>query len=140
MSGSTNLKQTISFLDSKPINELIVSDSDGDRRPNSGTPVLIPDDPLFPFQWHLRNDGTFAVPAGWINRGLDLNVVSVWPDYQGEVFRFVILDDTDGVTSASAGLIGSLNSPEWSLIGTASASLKEFVSPRRRRRLRYRRH
>ena len=38
----------------------------------------LPDDPLFPQQWHLQNTGqTGGTP------GIDLNVVKVWEDYDG---------------------------------------------------------
>lgn len=49
---------------------------------------LLPDDPLFPKQWHLRNTGQ---EGG--KKGVDANVTEVWDEYQGEGVRIAIVDD-----------------------------------------------
>lgn len=49
---------------------------------------LLPNDPLFSRQWHLRNTGQ---EAG--KKGVDANVTEVWDEYQGEGVRIAIVDD-----------------------------------------------
>ena len=49
---------------------------------------LIPDDPLFPEQWHLQNSGQSGGTAGE-----DANIVDVWDDYLGTNVVIGILDD-----------------------------------------------
>ena len=49
---------------------------------------LIPDDPLFGQQWHLRNTGQSSGTTG-----SDVNVTSVWDTYKGTGKRIAIVDD-----------------------------------------------
>ena len=49
---------------------------------------LIPDDPLFPFQWHLD-----ANPSNGGAVGVDIDVVEVWDQYRGEGQVIGVLDD-----------------------------------------------
>ena len=48
----------------------------------------IPNDPLFPLQWHLRNSG-----QGGGRSGVDLNVTSVWDQFRGAGITIGIVDD-----------------------------------------------
>lgn len=50
--------------------------------------TLIPDDPLFAQQWHLRNTGQQSGTAG-----IDINVTPVWPTYKGAGISIGIVDD-----------------------------------------------
>src|SRR5688500_13388587 len=45
---------------------------------------MIPTDPLFASQWHLRN----TTPGRF-----DLNVTSVWDDYRGAGITVAVIDD-----------------------------------------------
>lgn len=47
-----------------------------------------PNDPLFPQQWHLKNTGQNGGTPG-----VDLNIVNVWDDYQGNGQVIGIVDD-----------------------------------------------
>lgn len=48
----------------------------------------VPNDPLFPQQWHLENTGqNGGLP------GVDLNVLTVWDDYRGNNQVIGIVDD-----------------------------------------------
>lgn len=49
---------------------------------------LIPSDPLFSQQWHLRNTG-----QGGGTTGLDVNIASVWDTFRGAGQRIAIIDD-----------------------------------------------
>ncbi|XZE52845.1 S8 family serine peptidase [Planctomycetaceae bacterium SH139] len=49
----------------------------------------IPNDPLFPNQWHLRNTGSFAGSLA----GEDANVTDVWDTYRGAGVVVAIVDD-----------------------------------------------
>lgn len=49
---------------------------------------FIPDDPLFPEQWHLRNVGQTGGTVG-----MDVNVVSVWDTFRGSGVVIGIVDD-----------------------------------------------
>lgn len=49
---------------------------------------LLPDDPLFRYQWFLDNHGQ---SGGGIGR--DINVLPVWTDYRGKGIRVAIVDD-----------------------------------------------
>ena len=51
-------------------------------------PRLIPDDPLFANQWHLRNTGQSGGTAGE-----DANVAGVWDTYRGTGVTIAIVDD-----------------------------------------------
>lgn len=53
---------------------------------------LIPNDPLFGRQWHLRNTGTNPGVTGLV-AGNDVNVVSVWDNYLGTGVNIAIVDD-----------------------------------------------
>lgn len=58
---------------------------------------LLPTDPLFPYQWHLRNTGQdVCQPFGCAvlngTPGIDVNVVSVWDDYTGFERKVAILE------------------------------------------------
>lgn len=50
--------------------------------------VTIPNDPLFPQQWHLRNTG-----QGGGATGIDVNVVNVWDNFRGAGVTVAIVDD-----------------------------------------------
>ncbi len=50
---------------------------------------LIPNDPLFPNQWHLRNTGSFSGSL----TGEDANVTDVWDTYRGAGVVVAIVDD-----------------------------------------------
>jgi subtilisin-like proprotein convertase family protein len=49
---------------------------------------MIPDDPLFPRQWYLKNTGQFGGTPG-----IDINVEKVWDDYNGAGVTVGIYDD-----------------------------------------------
>jgi len=53
---------------------------------------LIPNDPLFSRQWHLRNTGSNPGVSG-LTAGNDVNVVGVWDTYQGSGINLAIVDD-----------------------------------------------
>ena len=48
----------------------------------------LPNDPLFPLQWHLQNTGQNGATPG-----IDLNVVQVWQDYTGAGVVAGVIDD-----------------------------------------------
>ncbi|QAZ68638.1 S8 family serine peptidase [Solidesulfovibrio carbinolicus] len=48
----------------------------------------LPNDPLFPLQWHLLNTGQSGGTPG-----IDLNVVRVWEDYDGSGVVVGVIDD-----------------------------------------------
>ena len=50
--------------------------------------LTLPNDPLFPQQWHLRNTGQQSGSAG-----IDINVVPVWPSFKGDHIAIGIVDD-----------------------------------------------
>lgn len=56
------------------------------------TKKLIPNDPLFGRQWHLRNTGSNPGVTG-LTAGNDVNVVGVWDTYQGSGINLAIVDD-----------------------------------------------
>ncbi|MDZ4287604.1 MAG: S8 family serine peptidase [Prosthecobacter sp.] len=49
---------------------------------------LVPNDPLYAQEWHLKNTG-----QGGGKVGTDINVLGPWDTYQGEGVRIAILDD-----------------------------------------------
>jgi subtilisin-like proprotein convertase family protein len=53
---------------------------------------LIPNDPLFGRQWHLRNTGTNTGVTGLV-AGNDINVVTAWDTYNGSGINIAIVDD-----------------------------------------------
>ncbi len=53
---------------------------------------LIPNDPLFGRQWHLRNTGSNPGVTGLV-AGNDVNVVTAWDSYQGSGINIAIVDD-----------------------------------------------
>jgi len=55
---------------------------------NRSTPLL-PTDPLFKDQWHLHNTG--QIPGG--SERNDVNVIRVWPDYNGKGVLIAAMDD-----------------------------------------------
>lgn len=55
------------------------------NRPTS----FIPTDPLFAVQWHLYNTGQVADAVA----GYDINVIGVWPDYNGQSVLIAAMDD-----------------------------------------------
>lgn len=66
---------------------------------------LIPNDPLFSSQWHLRNTGI---------AGLDVNVVPVWDSWKGTGVRIGIVDD--GLQVAHPDLspnVDTVNDHDW---------------------------
>ncbi len=76
---STQLQQPTA---SKPI-------SPATANPPVISPALVPTDPLFNQQWHLRNTGqTGGTP------GIDLNVVNVWDEFTGEGITVGVVDDS----------------------------------------------
>ena len=52
----------------------------------------IPNDPLFPEQWHLKNTG-----QGNGTYGEDINIVSVWDNYRGSQNEVIAIVDYDGM-------------------------------------------
>lgn len=50
--------------------------------------AALPNDPFFPLQWHLLNTGQNGATPG-----IDLNVVTVWPDYTGAGVVVGVIDD-----------------------------------------------
>ncbi|MDR4126970.1 S8 family serine peptidase, partial [Yanghanlia caeni] len=52
-------------------------------------PLVWPNDPLFPVQWHLHNTGNTPYSVA----GYDINVLPVWPDYTGKGRLVAVLDD-----------------------------------------------
>ena len=65
--------------------------------------VTRPNDPLFSQQWHLENTGD-----GNRQKGIDINVLKVWPDYTGSGVTVGIIDD--GVERDHEDLIGNYES------------------------------
>lgn len=61
------------------------------------SPRLIPNDPNFPNQWHLRNTGQ---SGGFV--GADANVTSVWDQYRGAGVTVASVDD--GITTTHPDL------------------------------------
>ena len=51
-------------------------------------PILLPTDPLFGVQWHLYNTGQIAGAVA----GYDINVIGVWPDYNGQGVLIAAMD------------------------------------------------
>eukprot|EP01031_Cornospumella_fuschlensis_P051322 gene51322-62760_t len=49
---------------------------------------LVPNDPLYTQQWHLKNTG-----QGGGKAGTDINVITTWDTYQGQGIRIGIIDD-----------------------------------------------
>lgn len=73
------------------------------------TKRLVPNDPFFPQQWHLRNTGQ----AGGVS-GIDANVISTWDTYRGTGVRIGIIDD--GVQISHPDLAPNLdlvNDRDW---------------------------
>jgi large repetitive protein len=66
---------------------------------------FVPNDPLFPSQWHLRNNGQTGGTAG-----VDAGVVNVWDNYRGDGIVIAVVDDgveinhEDLSTNSIAGL------------------------------------
>jgi|LakMenEpi03Aug12_release.lakeMendotaPanAssembly.Ray.scaffolds.fasta_scaffold130949_2 subtilisin-like proprotein convertase family protein len=52
------------------------------------TTPLLPTDPLFGVQWHLYNTGQIAGAVA----GQDINVIGVWPDYNGKGVLIAAMD------------------------------------------------
>jgi Subtilase family len=67
---------------------------------------LIPDDPFFPYQWHLLNTGQNGGVAG-----IDLNVTNVWNTYQGAGVVIGVVDDGLQYThpDLASNYVGSLS-------------------------------
>ena len=66
---------------------------------------LVPNDPLFSSQWHLRNTTT---------PGLDVNVVSVWDTWKGNGVRIGIVDDGLQVTHPDLSPnVDTVNDHDW---------------------------
>ncbi|WP_137045769.1 S8 family serine peptidase [Pseudolabrys sp. FHR47] len=57
--------------------------------PFARTLNFIPNEPYFQNQWHLRNTGQTGGPAG-----IDINVTSVWDDYDGSGVKVGVYDDS----------------------------------------------
>jgi len=49
-------------------------------------------DPLFKYQWHLKNTGQYSGAKTPATYGEDINVTSVWNKYQGRGIRVAIVD------------------------------------------------
>lgn len=54
----------------------------------------VPNDPLFPFQWHLFNYGQFPGSVA----GIDLKVKNVWDNYKGQGVMIGVVDDGADLT------------------------------------------
>jgi subtilisin-like proprotein convertase family protein len=70
---------------------------------------FIPNDTLFPQQWHLRNTGQGSGLAG-----SDVNVTSVWDSYKGAGLRIGVVDD--GLQTAHPDLstnVDAVNDHDW---------------------------
>lgn len=52
------------------------------------TRKVLLNDPLFPQQFHLKNNGQFAG-----KKGIDIGVTDVWDEFQGQGIRIAIVDD-----------------------------------------------
>lgn len=71
----------------------------------------IPNDPLFPNQWHLLNAGQNGGTAG-----RDINVASVWETYQGSTVLIGIVDD--GLLTTHADLSANVDTDlDWDFNG-----------------------
>ena len=57
--------------------------------PFARTVHFVPTEPFFPNQWHLLNLGQTGGPAG-----IDINVTSVWDDYDGTGIGVGVYDDS----------------------------------------------
>lgn len=69
-----------------------------------------PNDPLFPYQWFLENEGQ---SGGGI--GSDINVLPVWADYTGKGVRVAIVDD--GVQLLHPDLVDNMDLAEsWDTV------------------------
>lgn len=66
------------------------------------SPRLIPSDPRFPNQWHLRNTGQSGGTVG-----ADANITSVWDNYTGAGVVIGVVDD--GVTPGHQDLAPNYN-------------------------------
>jgi len=67
---------------------------------------MIPNDPLFPLQWYLKNTGQFGGAPG-----IDINVEKVWDDYNGAGVTVGVYDDgvqTEG-PNAHPDLVANYN-------------------------------
>ncbi len=66
------------------------------------TKKLVPNDPFFTNQWHLRNTGQFSGIAG-----TDIRVTNVWDTYRGTGQYIAIIDD--GLQTAHPDLSANVN-------------------------------
>jgi len=72
----------------------------------------IPDDPLFPNQWHLRNTG-----QGGGSAGVDADVTPVWDTYKGSADEIVAIID-DGVETGHEDLAANIMAGlGWDYVG-----------------------
>ncbi|HYF37654.1 MAG TPA: S8 family serine peptidase [Prosthecobacter sp.] len=70
---------------------------------------LVPSDPLFAQQWHLKNAG-----QGQGKAGTDANVSAVWDEYQGEDIRIGVIDDGLEITHPDlATNVDTTNDHDW---------------------------
>jgi subtilisin-like proprotein convertase family protein len=70
---------------------------------------LVPNDPFFTSQWHLRNTGQSGGTTG-----IDVNVVNTWDTYRGSGIRLAIIDD--GLQTAHPDLsanVDTTNDHDW---------------------------
>ena len=70
---------------------------------------LVPNDPFFTSQWHLRNTGQSGGTSG-----IDVNVVNTWDSYLGSGIRLAIIDD--GLQTAHPDLapnVDLVNDHDW---------------------------
>lgn len=70
---------------------------------------LVPNDPFFSNQWHLRNTGQSGGTSG-----IDVNVINTWDTYRGSGIRLAIVDD--GLQTAHPDLapnVDTVNDHDW---------------------------
>lgn len=80
---------------------------------------LIPNDPYFSKQWHLRNTGQSGGKAG-----MDAKVTTVWDNYKGGGITVAVIDD--GVEYTHPDLTGNYNTTsDWDYVGGDSSPLPD---------------
>ncbi|NKC31061.1 hypothetical protein [Falsiroseomonas selenitidurans] len=65
----------------------------------------VPNDPLFPFSWHLLNTGQNGGLAG-----IDIRILPVWEHYRGAGITVAVVDD--GVADTLSQAVSLLKAPK----------------------------